>query len=183
VNDGAVASGNGIATSVLLELFELTGKVVYRERAEDALRAFASDLERYPQGAMTLAIAVERYHETPATSLEALAESVVDARVDSISTGLRVLLRVKEGWHINANPASSPYLIPTEIQGDVRNVSYPPGKSMTFAFSEEPLSVYDGEVAIELEPERGAAEFTLVYQACDDTRCLSPVSRELLFEN
>jgi uncharacterized protein YyaL (SSP411 family) len=183
VNDGAVASGNGIATSVLLELFELTGKAAYRERAEDALRAFASDLERYPQGAMTLALAVERYHEVLPTSLESLAASVVAARVETASPGLRVLLIVKEGWHINANPASSAYLIPTEIQGDVRNVSYPPGKSMTFAFSVEPLWVYDGEVAIELEPEPGATEITLVYQACDATRCLSPASRELRLEN
>jgi hypothetical protein len=94
-----------------------------------------------------------------------------------------VLLVVKEGWHINANPASSPYLIPTEIQGEVRNVSYPPGRSMTFAFSKEPLSVYDGEVEFELEADRNAAGVTLVYQACDDTRCLSPVSRELRLEN
>jgi hypothetical protein len=74
-------------------------------------------------------------------------------------------------------------LIPTEIQGDVRNVSYPPGKSMTFAFSKDPLSVYDGEVAIGLETEGDATELTLVYQACDDTRCLSPVSRQLRLEN
>jgi uncharacterized protein YyaL (SSP411 family) len=182
VHDGAIASGNGTAASVLLELFELTGKATYRERAEDALRAFASDLEQSPRGAMTLALAVERYHEGPATSLESLAASVVVARIETTSPGFRVFLVVKEGWHINANPASSPYLIPTEIQGDVRNVSYPPGKTMTFAFSKEPLSVYDGEVAIELEAERGAAEVTLVYQACDDTRCLSPVSRELRLE-
>ena len=183
VNDGAVASGNGIATSVLLELFELTGKAIYRERAEDALRAFASDLARYPQGAMTLALAVERYHEVPPTSLEALADSVVAARVETASPGSRVLLVVKEGWHINANPASSPYLIPTEIHGGARTVSYPSGKSMTFEFSQEPLSVYDGEVAIEVELERDATELTLVYQACDDTRCLSPVSRQLRLEN
>jgi len=183
VNDGAIASGNGIATSVLLELFELTGKATYRERAEDALRAFAPDLEQYPQGAMTLALAVERYHAGPATSLEALAASVVVARIETTSPGFRVLLTVKGGWHINANPASSPYLIPTEIQGEVRNVSYPPGKSMTFAFPKEPLSVYDGEVEIELEADRHATAVTLVYQACDDTRCLSPVSRELRFEN
>jgi len=183
VNDGAIASGNGIATSVLLELFELTGKAVYRERAEDALRAFASDIERYPQGAMTLALTVERYHEAPAISLDALAASVVEARIDAAPPGFRVFLIVKEGWHINANPPSSPYLIPTEIRGDVRNVSYPPGKSMTFAFSNEPLSIYDGEVAIELELEQDATELTLVYQACDDTRCLSPVSRRLPLEN
>ena len=41
---------------------------------------------------------------------------------------------------------------------------------MTFAFSREPLSVYDGEVAIKLEAERDATELTLVYQAWDDTR-------------
>jgi hypothetical protein len=182
VNDGAVASGNGIAASVLLTLFELTGKALYRERAEEALRAFASDIERYPQGAMTLAIAVERYHDAPAIPLDALAASVVEAQIDAASNplgGFRVFLRVKEGWHINANPASSPYLIPTEIQGSVRNVSYPPGKPMTFAFSEAPLSVYDGEVAIEVETEGDATELTLVYQACDDTRCLAPVSKEL----
>jgi uncharacterized protein YyaL (SSP411 family) len=183
VNDGAIASANGIATSVLLELFELTGKATYRERAEDALRAFAADLEQYPQGAVTLALAVERYHAVPGPSLEGLAASIVDARIETTSPGFRVFLVVKEGWHINANPASSPYLIPTEIQGDVRNVSYPPGKSMTFAFSKEPLSVYDGEVMLEGEANQDAAAVTLVYQACDDTRCLSPVSRALRLEN
>ncbi len=74
-------------------------------------------------------------------------------------------------------------MIPTEIQGDVRTVSYPPGKSMTFEFPKEPLSVYDGEVTIEIEPEPEATKLILVYQACDDTRCLSPVSRELRLEN
>jgi hypothetical protein len=132
---------------------------------------------------MTLALAVERYHEGPATSLEALAASVVVARIETTSPGFRVFLVVRGGWHINANPASSPYLIPTEIQGDVRNVSYPPGKSMTFAFSKEPLSVYDGEVEIAFEADGDATDVTLVYQACDDTRCLSPVSRELRLEN
>jgi hypothetical protein len=54
---------------------------------------------------------------------------------------------------------------------------------MTFAFSKAPLSVYDGEVILEGEANRGATAVTLVYQACDDTRCLSPVSRELRLEN
>ena len=82
---------------------------------------------------------------------------------------------MKDGWHVNANPASSPYLIPTEIRG-AQNVSYPQGKSMTFAFSKDPLSVYDGEVEI---PFEAAGPVTLIYQACDDTRCLSPVERPI----
>jgi hypothetical protein len=179
VNDGAIVSGNGVAASVLIELSELTGKEGYRERAEDALRAFAKDLERYPPGAATLALAVDRFHEGPGTSLEALAATTVDARIEAAPPGFRVLLVVKRGWHINANPASSPYLIPTELRGDARNVSYPKGKSMSFAFSKEPLSVYDGEVTLEGEASGDANEVILIYQACDETRCLSPVQREL----
>ncbi|HEY7819307.1 MAG TPA: hypothetical protein VIG29_13870, partial [Vicinamibacteria bacterium] len=175
VNDGVVPSGNGVAAAVLLELFEITGKEIYRRRAEDAFRVFASDLEQYPQGALTLALAVERYHQAPAASLEALAASIVDARVETTSSGFRALLKVKDGWHINANPASSPYLIPTEIRG-ARDVIYPKGKPMTFAFSKDPLSVYDGEVVI---PFTAEGPVVLVYQACDDTRCLSPIESSL----
>jgi hypothetical protein len=50
---------------------------------------------------------------------------------------------------------------------------------MTFAFSKEPLSVYDGEVEIVFDAGSEAPKVTLVYQACDETRCLAPVSREL----
>jgi uncharacterized protein YyaL (SSP411 family) len=141
VNDGVIASGNGVAAALLLDLFEITGNDAYRRRAEDVFRAFAADLEKYPEGAPTLALAVERYHEGPAASLEALAASVVSARLETTTSGFRAVLSVKEGWHINTNPASSPYLIPTEVRG-ARDVSYPPGKSMTFAFSNDPLSVY-----------------------------------------
>ncbi len=176
VNDGVLPSGNGVAIWVLLELFELTGKEVYRERAEHGLRAFASDVERYPQGAPTLALAVDRYHHGPATSLEALAASVVVSRVETTPSGFRAILSVKEGWHVNANPASSPYLIPTEIKDGARNVTYPPGKVMTFAFSKEPLSVYDGDVVLPFEAD---GPVMVVYQACDDTRCLAPVRRKL----
>jgi uncharacterized protein YyaL (SSP411 family) len=185
-NDGATASGNGIAASVLLELFELTGKDAYRERAASALRAFASDLDRYPEGASTLALAVERYHAGAPAPLDALAASVVDARIEPSSmgsTGFRLTLKVKGGWHINANPASSPYLIPTEVKGALRNVSYPPGKSRTFAFSDEPLLVYDGELAIEGEWSSPPTPLTLVYQPCDETRCLPPVTRVLATDN
>jgi hypothetical protein len=73
-------------------------------------------------------------------------------------------------------------LIPAEIRGEVRGVTYPPGESMTFAFSKEPLSVYAGEVEIVFEAGSEAPKVTLVYQACDETRCLAPVSRELGLE-
>ncbi len=118
VNDGVIASGNGIAASVLLELFELTGKDAYRERAEHALRAVRirdrAASSRARRRSLSPSSGTTR---VPQTSLDALAASVVIARVERTSEGYRAVLTVRDGWHINANPASSPYLIPTEIQG------------------------------------------------------------------
>ena len=68
-------------------------------------------------------------------------------------------------------------MIPTEVQGDVANVAYPTGEMMKFAFSEESIAVYSGTVA--LEGDLDGESLVLVYQACDDTRCLSPVERRL----
>jgi hypothetical protein len=184
VYDGAILSGNAVAIEALLELSALTGKPTYRESAEAALRAFAPDLEQHPAGAMTLALAVERYHREQAPqSLDALALSVVEASIEiQPERRLTLYLSVKEGWHINANPASTPYLIPTEIRGAVRGVVYPPGASRTFDFSPEALSVYDGRLAIHGELREDAASLELVYQACDDARCLAPVSKTLALD-
>jgi len=62
VTDGAVPSGNAIAILDLQELGKRTGKAVYRERAANALRAFAPDLDRYSGAVPTLALAVLRFH-------------------------------------------------------------------------------------------------------------------------
>jgi hypothetical protein len=89
-------------------------------------------------------------------------------------------MRIRDGWHVNANPASSPYLIPTEVRGDVDDVRYPKGEMMSFSFTDDAISVYGGEVT--LEGELSGKTLILVYQACDDSRCLSPVERTLEVE-
>jgi uncharacterized protein len=198
-NDGAIPSANAVAIEALLDLSDLTGNPTYRARAEAGLRAFANDLERYPLGSLTLALAVEHFRETDGGGraaaarertlppLAALAQSVVESELDTSASGtpdsswsrFRVRLRIREGWHINANPASSSYLIATAVEGEIRDVVYPRGRAATFSFSNEPLSVYDGEVALEGDVRTEASSVSLVYQACDDTRCLSPVTRKL----
>jgi hypothetical protein len=90
---------------------------------------------------------------------------------------LRVTIR--EGWHVNANPASFPYLIPTEIQGKVRALRYPEGEDFHFAFAAESLSVYSGTIFIAGEIDRKGSPLRLRYQACDDRRCLAPVDKEI----
>src|SRR4029077_16976589 len=65
-------------------------------------------------------------------------------------------------------------------------VRYPAHEMQTFAFEEQPLAVYDGEVVIwaEVRVPTGAEAGTvpvraaLEYQACNDSQCLPPVTTE-----
>lgn len=98
-------------------------------------------------------------------------------------------LKIASGWHINANPASMDFLIPTTLSLDsdlpieMLSVNYPKGKKLNFEFSQQPLAVYQGEVTIQAKlklkagaksGQKGILRLNLKYQACDDQRCLPP---------
>lgn len=63
------------------------------------------------------------------------------------SARLLVELAIEDGWHVNANPATFDYLIPTAASAEVPDgwpdaeSEYPPGVMRTFEFADEPLSV------------------------------------------
>ena len=173
--DGAIPSGNGTAVQALLDLGELTGKAKYTERAEAALRAFSAEYSKYPSATKTLALSVARYHR--ADDPASLAHTLVTARLERTGDKFEAHLQIREGWHVNANPASSPYLIPTEVRGDVSNVVYPDGEHLELSFTDDAIAVYSG--AVKLSGESSGNKVVLVYQACDDTRCLSPVEKTL----
>ena len=204
IYDGAIPSGNGVATLALLDLAEHTGKVLYRQRAEATMKAFADELAERPGALRTLAQAVDRYHRThsvvssPPTPAQVsgsgateptvpLAEELVTTQFsfEDVTTdeatwrAFQLRVTIRAGWHVNANPASLPYLIPTEVQGDVRNVRYPEGEEFEFAFSDESLSVLSGTISIGGEIDRNESTLRLVYQACDDRRCLAPVDKTI----
>jgi len=93
----------------------------------------------------------------------------------------RLALDIAPGWHLQANPATEEYLVPTEVQaegGEVRNVRYPTGEPFTSRFSEQAIAVYSGRVEIAGEVS-GAGRLVLTYQPCDEARCLPPVERRV----
>lgn len=104
-----------------------------------------------------------------------------------------VLLTVQDGYHVNANPPTFPYLIPTQLDitaGDgisVAFVSYPNALTKTFAFADKPLAVYEGETELtaKLKADRTATKgehpvaAQLRVQACDDQVCYPPGLIEL----
>lgn len=94
---------------------------------------------------------------------------------------------VKPGYHVQANPAAWPYLIPTALTlapapGVTVGVPrYPAPKRLRLVGSGEDLLVYEGRFAIVVpitQTLRAAAPVRLQgrlnYQGCDDRRCFFP---------
>ena len=136
-------------------------------------------------------------------SLTALAaaqksDSVVEARVltasdaahPNSSAKMAVVAQVAPGYHLNDHHPTLEYLIPTELKLDaipevkVKDVVYPKGTPKKFAFSDLPLSVYEGSVVVgavlEIPRKTTVGDYTLkgkfAYQACNDHACLPPAS-------
>jgi hypothetical protein len=73
-------------------------------------------------------------------------------------------------------------LIATELLVENASVEYPPGEETSFAFADETLSVYSGEVVLRVAlggSAKGKLKGTLRYQACDENACLPVVTRGL----
>ena len=98
-----------------------------------------------------------------------------------------VLLNIEPGYHVNANPATYPYLIATEVTADqvegleVVKVIYPPAKKQKFQFADEPLAVYEGQVEVKLPFKvagKGSRTLPLKVrvQACDHEKCFPPAT-------
>jgi len=101
-----------------------------------------------------------------------------------------VRLAIASGWHINANPPSPDYMVPTEIEiepaagltaGPPR---YPPGHPLQVSFDPAPMLVMGGTVEIQVPLAAAASAIAgphtlkakLTFQACNDQVCLTPVS-------
>ncbi len=103
------------------------------------------------------------------------------------SAPLAVRVVVAEGWHVNSNRPRDSYLIPTRVTLDLPAgwtadpMAYPPDRLATFAFSDKPLSVFEGtfSVTTTVHCPAGAAapallSGTVEAQACSNTTCMAP---------
>jgi len=100
-----------------------------------------------------------------------------------------LILKIPAPYHVNANPASEDYLIPTELRFEKSSafsepkVEYPAAIEKAFEFSGgKPLKIYEGQVLIKfqlkLAPTVKLGKLSLpallYYQACDDKACYPP---------
>ena len=96
----------------------------------------------------------------------------------------RVTLLIDGDWHVNANPASLDFLIPTELSVSAGGrlplkVDYPRGRDMDSGLGDATWSVYDDGVVMSAvlleEVPYGQLTAEVRVQACHDSgRCLAP---------
>jgi thiol:disulfide interchange protein DsbD len=104
-----------------------------------------------------------------------------------------VRLQIQNGYHINANPASFPYLIATQLDVtpasgvSVDFITYPDPLTRTFSFADQPLKVYEGDTIVKAKLKAAVSAETgkhnlsakLRVQACDDQVCYAPGTIDL----
>jgi uncharacterized protein len=136
---------------------------------------------------LTLLFAVEGGPSAPKVSVR--VPEVVKL-TDGQLLEARVSVAVVEGYHLQANPASEEYLVPTrlDLKGSadvtVGKITYPPGKPYRLSGADKDLKTYDGnfEIGVWLKASSGARpgkhilQGRLHYQACDSRTCLFPTS-------
>ena len=109
------------------------------------------------------------------------------------STEATIILTIQKGYHVNANPPTYPYLIPTALDVSphdglsIGQISYPAPINIKLAFAEKPLAVYEGQTAItatmkaddSVKPGERTIPAKLRIQACDNQVCFPPGSIDL----
>jgi len=201
--DAEKPSGRSAAIGLLLGLSAETGTPEFSLAALRALRPLGAHIEASPlawpgllerlerpglRAALETAIKKEAKTEYNKKATDSAAHVKADARWYASARGpeLVVSVNIEPGYHLNANPASAPYLVPTELIINGRpgaRITYPPPVSFRPEFSKESIHVYDGSVTIRAHLPGGGSSFPetvdLRVQACNEALCLAPAVMKL----
>ncbi len=208
-HDGVIPSGNSQMVHNLLDLYELTGKAKYADRAMHDLRSFGQLLDRRGAALVhmqhALLRALEQMPEHFDDDVTATQGHDHTASAPPVTIGVAphqldltdgeaefdVTLHIEPGYHLNASNVEKSSLVPTELilrgaRGLSLEVEYPEGEHVQLPSTDEPIPIYQDEVVIHITLRRGATvnspstpRLMLRYQACTDTACLAPETVEL----
>ena len=205
--DGDVPSGTSVALDLLLRLAAATGDTRYDSAAASVTRHLSRQFKDHPEVWPAAVVAVN-LHPLKNTELASAAEAKalsgrdrgsgqalhIPETADHVraSAALKsgpndeaivVTLEIDDGYHINANPASFDYLIPTSVTFDrlqPSKVDYPKPVRFKSAFAPDGLDVYEGSAALIATFPKGSLkgrrdiQGAATAQACNTQICLPP---------
>jgi uncharacterized protein YyaL (SSP411 family) len=196
--DDVQSSGTSAAIDLLLRLGRAPGGARYTSVADRTLRYIARSVSEHGDSWGTLVAAVNLHG--PGNVWARAGRAWSGAGVDVFSSAARVrvtastatkddhdeivtTIQVEEGWHVNANPASFDYLIPTSVSFEglpAIRVVYPQAVRIKPQFAPDGLDVYEGVTRIVAVFPKGSLKDAdclrgaLTVQACSNEVCLPP---------
>jgi hypothetical protein len=207
--DGAIPSAIGVMINALLDLHELTGIEMHKSEAAAAMASVSQDIARSPVGSINSTRALWRLltidpdaiaragmtREVRLAPEEPPVEIYADTGRVELKPGepvtVTLSIRVREGFHVNANKPGVEGLIGLMIDltggsGVVADIHYPAGVAYHGSAIEDrdadgPLMVYQGDTPIEVtlslaegKAITGKPQLRVIYQTCDDAACYEP---------
>ncbi len=197
--DSVKPSGQSAAIALLLVLSTTTNEQRYAVAAYRALSPLYATINRYPSGWGALLTALSEPANLAA--LKAAASSNQLAKFGTLPDSadyvyarghwgasadfadLALTIKIAAGYHINANPASEPLLVATQLLLDghpVEKVKYPQSRSFKAPFAPEGIEVYEGRITLNTKVPRPTESrppvVSLRIQACNDEVCLAPAT-------
>ena len=202
LQDGDTPSG----TSLAFELFHRLGldDPQYAKTAGRLLHWMAPKIAAVPDAWVSFLASIIRSEKSGAMSMAGVGGTAtggagvsptssaphviahgVGSQIGSGGNGgeLIITLKIAKGYHINANPASKDFLVPTRVilpEHLVAKITYPRSREFKTKFVDEGILVYEGEVLINVDLASGgldALKKSLVkieVQACTEKVCLEP---------
>jgi uncharacterized protein len=205
--DSDVPSGTSAALGLLLRLRDATGEPQFFAAATRIVRHLSGRFSERPE-IWPAAITVLNLHPLTEADLGAAREAAARA-ADDHGTGqafhapetsdhvrasavvragekddeIVVTLQIDDGYHVNANPASFDYLIPTSVAFaglSSPGTKYPKPSRFKSAFAPDELAVYEGTVPLVVTIPKGTIatqgdlKGEVDVQACDAKICLPP---------
>ncbi len=207
--DSTTPSGTSAALELLARLYQMTGKKEYAQSALQILSGVSGSIGQSPGVWSSAVAAVNRYPVPVATTADRKPQAVSEAELrgpPSTSSVVRargnvrrakdhdeimVTVMVDKGYHVNANPATFDYLVPTVLSVDGvtdLRVIYPAAALIKPRFAPDGLKVYEGTITLKgIAPKEALASgktiaASLKVQACDDQVCLPPATLPIAIE-
>ena len=179
-NDGDMPSGNAVMLDVLARLSKRTLEPEYLLQAEALLVAVSGIALTDPVAYAYTLLAADQLLRGERGSRQYLAKGRVRATAsyEAEAAELKVSIKIAPGWHINSREPLEDDFIATELRVPATmargDVAYPKAVERSFAFNDNPLAVYEGEVEITVPVTPELAPVELTVQACSDEVCLLP---------
>jgi uncharacterized protein len=179
-------SGTSAAYALLAQLGKTDAR--FADAATKILARMAAKIQAAPAAWASLTAYAAIYRqpvEAKAAVLDSAAHVKAAAKGVSLADHDEILvtLTIDPGYHVNANPASIDYLIPTVVtipSVPEAKITYPRGQVFKPKFSPEGIAVYAGSVQIMAALAKGwltsaaQAPLRIEVQTCTEQVCLPP---------